>query len=743
MGIGDFISNIFGSTNKAKVAPPQVDPNAYHYGGTANGAADASANYTQQAQAAQGRQAPTAATQTVDYGQANADAGQGQQSRQGQSAMANVLAQRAMGGAPTIAQMQADRQMQQAQAGQASMAASARGAGALANAQRNAANNVADTQANISGQAQINGAQEVLNNTNAASAAYGNLRSGDQAQQGQDAGQAQFTNQSAVNQGQFNATQQSGQNSLNDAMTQNMTGNAINVNNAQLTASMNQQAQQSGNTLGAGSINAGVAGQNASMNQSNAMNAVGMAQSGAGAAAGAITGKATGGPVAGRTPYLVGEQGPELIVPKKDGVVIPAPQTQQLLAGAPSSTVNSLFGNGAKDAKSSSLGACLGMPAREDGGPVAAGGAPSTWGTGQPVSGTPYYNPPPPAVAPASPVAGFTDPTTGMPLTNRGAYQPLQKLDEDAVAKHEAYAANGALEDDEKEQKDYETAKRRVDSTNKADKKTASAERKSKLSSVLGSMGDKAQESARGTDTSYHGSTERYAPPALLALPARAMGGVVAAGGAPPVAEPAYAMTSGGGMSPAGTMAMINAQTILGPMHNPAAIPAREDGGPVDGGGARMPTKVAAYARERDPLPGLRTAAEAPTSAPPESAEEDAGRRAAGRQIIDVTNRAGGAERALQPGAIVAGLKTTGRGTATLPGESRDTALAKQEVLETAKMAAPLSVMAPGIGVGVSAFGIGQTLAALAKQNADKIAEEKLKRDQSRLAMVLGPKGAK
>jgi hypothetical protein len=38
---------------------------------------------------------------------------------------------------------------------------------------------------------------------------------------------------------------------------------------------------------------------------------------------GMITGKATGGPVDGKTPYIVGEKGPELFVPSNDGTIIP------------------------------------------------------------------------------------------------------------------------------------------------------------------------------------------------------------------------------------------------------------------------------------------------------------------------------------------------------------------------------------------------------------------------------------
>lgn len=61
---------------------------------------------------------------------------------------------------------------------------------------------------------------------------------------------------------------------------------------------------------------------------------------------GSIFGKAKGGPVAAKTPYLVGEEGPELIVPKDDGVVLPAHVTAALLA-----------------------------PKRAEGGPVEGGGA--------------------------------------------------------------------------------------------------------------------------------------------------------------------------------------------------------------------------------------------------------------------------------------------------------------------------------------------------------------------------------
>lgn len=44
--------------------------------------------------------------------------------------------------------------------------------------------------------------------------------------------------------------------------------------------------------------------------------------------------RARGGPVRAGSPYIVGEQGPELVVPSRSGYVIPAPQTKAALASA-------------------------------------------------------------------------------------------------------------------------------------------------------------------------------------------------------------------------------------------------------------------------------------------------------------------------------------------------------------------------------------------------------------------------
>ena len=52
-------------------------------------------------------------------------------------------------------------------------------------------------------------------------------------------------------------------------------------------------------------------------------------------------GRASGGPVDAGTPYLVGERGPELIVPTHDATVIPAPETRRAMSGSQLSGIGS------------------------------------------------------------------------------------------------------------------------------------------------------------------------------------------------------------------------------------------------------------------------------------------------------------------------------------------------------------------------------------------------------------------
>jgi hypothetical protein len=343
MGIGDWISGIFGSENETKATAPKLDSNAYQYGGRQGGADAAADRYRAMALQAGGRHAAQAdfAGAQPNYSQADADRQMGLHARSQLGEVGNRQIARAQGREPSISGMQAQedirrlqqgaqRQGQAAQAAQMSASASARGPAGLALAQQGAANNIANTQGaigrstadatmGISNQAQINAANERLAAENAAANTFGAMRGQDLTSQGQSAQQTQFQAGLGTQQQQFNAGLRQQQSGLNDALLMGMTQNEMAVRNAQLTAGMNQQAQTSANALGATGINAGVAGQNASMAQQNAMGVVGMGAN----IAGGIAGKEKGGPVKGGAPYLVGEKGPEIIVPPRDGVVIP------------------------------------------------------------------------------------------------------------------------------------------------------------------------------------------------------------------------------------------------------------------------------------------------------------------------------------------------------------------------------------------------------------------------------------
>jgi hypothetical protein len=340
MGIGDVLSDWFGSENETKATAPKLDSNAYQYGGRAGGADQAADRYRSMGLAAGSRHAAQAdfAGAQPNYSQADADRQMGLHARSQLGEVGNRQMARAQGREPSISGMQAQedirrlqqgaqRQGQAAQAAQMSASASARGPAGLALAQQGAANNIANTQGaigrstadatmGISNQAQINAANERLAAENAAANTFGAMRGQDLTSQGQSAQQTQFQAGLGTQQQQFNAGLRQQQAGLNDAMLMGMTQAELGVRNAQLTAGMNQQAQQSANAMGATSINAGVAGQNASMNQQNAMSLIG----GVGQVVGQME---KGGPVKGGRPYLVGEKGPEIIVPPRDGVVIP------------------------------------------------------------------------------------------------------------------------------------------------------------------------------------------------------------------------------------------------------------------------------------------------------------------------------------------------------------------------------------------------------------------------------------
>jgi hypothetical protein len=333
-GVGGAISAVAGSTNRedarAQQGAPEINDANFQYGGAAGGAEATANQYAMNSAAAQGRMGAQA-----DYGQANQDRNNGQAARTQQQMMANQVAARAAGQSPQIAQMVAQRQYQQAAAAQASQAASARGAAGIALAGQTAANNTARAYGDIAGQEQINAANEQRTDEANALGAFSNLRQGDIASQGQTAQQAQYQ-----------AGLQQQQNALNDQRSINYDQLANQVRTTQLQARGNVQSLDSANRLGAAGINSAVGAQNAQTNQQNFQSAVKMASGAMGG--GAAMGKAKGGNVASGRPYLVGEEGPELVIPKQNAVVIPARPTAALL-GRPEP--------------------------RADGGPMMAGGA--------------------------------------------------------------------------------------------------------------------------------------------------------------------------------------------------------------------------------------------------------------------------------------------------------------------------------------------------------------------------------
>jgi hypothetical protein len=324
-GVGDWLSEQFGSKNEFVSKAPDVERDDYYWGGDRKKADEEIA-------AARQRQG-----ERIDTTGADQYAHFGMQSRQGAAEVAEAMRLRATGYAPSIAQMQADRQMQQATAAQAAQAASARGGAALALAQQNAANNIANAQGAISNQAQINAAQEQLAAESAAMGAFGQLRSGDLASQQQAA-------QQALSQAQLNQQQRA----MNDQAW-------LTIRNAQMQGGAQYNQQRGTDQRGSDAINAGVASGNAQMAQGNAMGlmqgiadvagqaaTMGMGGPGGAAAgggnasglAGLLAKKAEGGPVTTGTPYIVGERGPELIVPREPGTVIPAEQTREIMSSS-------------------------------------------------------------------------------------------------------------------------------------------------------------------------------------------------------------------------------------------------------------------------------------------------------------------------------------------------------------------------------------------------------------------------
>lgn len=299
--------------------------NAANWGGREGGLQAYEQQLREKQAGVEGRSAPTA-----NYGRSTAWEMQNFDARQGQNQMAFDMMRRARGELPSIAGQQAAIDTQRAIAGANSQAASARTAGGIALAQQNAANTQANAISNISGQAQVNAAQEQLNNANAAAGMYGAMRSGD-AQMNQQIGQ----------QAQFDAQQQLASRNANDqrAMGYEQLGYGAN------TAQMNAKMQEQGILAQSHNAKEGLQQQTAQANANRegqqvdsiigGISDMGKTAAGAGAMGSdermKIQYRAAGGPVAAGRPYVVGEQGPELVVPNQGGTVVPASQTRALL----------------------------------------------------------------------------------------------------------------------------------------------------------------------------------------------------------------------------------------------------------------------------------------------------------------------------------------------------------------------------------------------------------------------------
>lgn len=526
MGLGDIISGIFGSHNKEaeEVKPYQTDPNAYQYGGHPGGAQQQASIYGNTAHGY---------TQGAynNFGAAEGDRGAAYQARDQQQDALGLAAQRAHG-QNLISQQITAQQQQQAAAQQQGLAASARGPAALAMAQQNAAANTGQATAQLGAQGAIAGAQEQLANQQAYAGQAGAIR-------GQDLAQMGASTQLGAAQGQIG---------LGYAGLEN------NVNQAQLAAQMNQQAQNSANYNAAHGIQAGAAGQNAAMNQQNALGLIGGITHLGGTMAAAA---AKGGHIQGQSPYLVGEEGPELVVPRKDGFVLTALQTAALRGAPPTAQqLASLPHHGAADAVLAFMG---NQRTRAEGGPVygaigAPALAPSTWGTTQ--LSAPEQQELAERQALADRAAEFQAYQYG-----GAAAQAAEKRDKDYLATLEKQRALGieAPQDakpgtaDAREAADQAALERKAryatgqgkTSEAKQQKEAAAAAAKDgqayakgrKIGDMIAGLGGGLEKQAAGVDVSYHGPEGGGAAPQLLALPtyqARAAGGSMAGGGFDP-----------------------------------------------------------------------------------------------------------------------------------------------------------------------------------------------------------------
>jgi hypothetical protein len=271
MGIGDFVSGIFGSKNKAsaKKELPKVDPNAYQYGGRVGGAEDAAGRYAALGASAQERGGARLITGPADQARA-----QQAQARDAQVSALGMQQSAALGQQPSVAAIQQRQGVDAAIRSQQALAAGARGQAALAGAQYNAAQNTGAIQQSAVNEAAKLRAGEMAQARGAFDASSQALRSGDMSLRGQDL-------QQATTQAQLTDAQRA----RNDAFQLGMTGFETGVRGAQLNAQMGGVQQASTNALGASGIDQKTAEGNAGRNQAGGLFGVGTIAGAAGAVA--------------------------------------------------------------------------------------------------------------------------------------------------------------------------------------------------------------------------------------------------------------------------------------------------------------------------------------------------------------------------------------------------------------------------------------------------------------------------
>jgi hypothetical protein len=279
--------------------------------------------YRGMGEAAANRNAPRM-NYTDAYGgldEAAAQRALGGQARQSQLSALALQRQAAEGKVPSQAQLLGRNMLDQGLQAQLAGAASARGGGmAQAAAMRQAAQGAAAFQQQGVNNLSALRAQEMATARDAyQQGAYG-IRAGDYAG-------ATNANQSAAQfaqMEQMRAANEMQQRTLNQNGQQFYEQQAFNVNQAALNANLglagNAQANDQFRTQMA----------MADQQRSDAMWAAAMG-AGSTVMAGAVTRRASGGPIAPGQPVLVGERGPEVIVPAQSGTVLPAthPASQQ------------------------------------------------------------------------------------------------------------------------------------------------------------------------------------------------------------------------------------------------------------------------------------------------------------------------------------------------------------------------------------------------------------------------------